>query len=541
MSDRNASEESAARVRVDDLRIDLHHRRVVRHGKAIRLPALSFELLAALVRHAPEAVSFDRLISEVWSGRVVNEETVTQRVRLLRRALDDHGREPRYVESVRGHGYRLIPAVESDGGPRVATRLMPALLGAAAIAAMAVVAFAVRTPERSGTMAVSAPTTGELTRKAWSYFRRHQRQGNEIALDLFRHVLAAEPGNVHALAGLSMTLSQRATKFNYPVDQAERAEELARQALGIAPESFEARLALATALDARGRLGSALQAYENALELQPDDPGALSSAGYLYQVSGRLSRALQYDLRARATGAELAYVDLQIGQTLRLLGFGPAGEPFLVRTDMLGPDNVFAAVARTRFLYASGRFEEAGAVIDQALDRGVARAELYVYRGMLALQRSDTSGAALAFERAARVRGDGGEARTWNIVTARLAGRGSGEAYRQRVAALEAARRDGEDWPDVSLELLTLHAAFGQTANAERELGRLDRAGFRDTALLLVWPGLGELRERPAFQDTIQHMQSEVARERNEVLSAPWLPDGLLSPRGLEAPVARSP
>jgi len=54
---------------------------------------------------------------------------------------------------------------------------------------------------------------------------------------------------------------------------------------------------------------------------------------------------------------------------------------------------------------------------------------------------------------------------TWEP-TARLAGHGSTDDYRRRVTALEAGRRDGEDWPDVPLELMTLHAVFGHLDQA---------------------------------------------------------------------------
>ena len=42
---------------------------------------------------------------------VVGPETLKQRVKLLRESLSDSSRRPRYVETVRGRGYRLLPAV----------------------------------------------------------------------------------------------------------------------------------------------------------------------------------------------------------------------------------------------------------------------------------------------------------------------------------------------------------------------------------------------------------------------------------------------
>jgi TolB-like protein/DNA-binding winged helix-turn-helix (wHTH) protein len=97
---------------VGDLLVDPGRRRVERDGEAIPLPGLTFDLLLALAKAAPNLASIDALMQQVWAGRVVSPETVSQRVKLLRDALDDDPEAPRYVASVRGHGYRLIVPVE---------------------------------------------------------------------------------------------------------------------------------------------------------------------------------------------------------------------------------------------------------------------------------------------------------------------------------------------------------------------------------------------------------------------------------------------
>jgi len=98
--------------RVGDLLVDPGRRRVERDGIEIALPGLTFDLLLALAREAPNLASFDALMRQVWPGRVVSPETVSQRVKLLRAALDDDPEAPRYLAGVRGHGYRLIVPVE---------------------------------------------------------------------------------------------------------------------------------------------------------------------------------------------------------------------------------------------------------------------------------------------------------------------------------------------------------------------------------------------------------------------------------------------
>lgn len=96
------------RFRVLDLVADLDQETVSRGKQRIDLPELSFRLLAVLIDHAPNEVSKDDLIREVWGDVVVGDETLAQRVRLLRQALGEDGQSPRYFVSVRGRGYRLI-------------------------------------------------------------------------------------------------------------------------------------------------------------------------------------------------------------------------------------------------------------------------------------------------------------------------------------------------------------------------------------------------------------------------------------------------
>jgi DNA-binding winged helix-turn-helix (wHTH) protein len=98
--------------RVGDLDVDIGRVIVSRAGQQLPLPKLSFDLLLALIERAPDVASLDELLDRVWAGVIVSPETVSQRVKLLRDALGDDPKEPRYIAGVRGRGYRLIPPVQ---------------------------------------------------------------------------------------------------------------------------------------------------------------------------------------------------------------------------------------------------------------------------------------------------------------------------------------------------------------------------------------------------------------------------------------------
>jgi TolB-like protein/DNA-binding winged helix-turn-helix (wHTH) protein len=97
--------------RVDDLIVDLGRCRVMRAGVDLQLPGLSFDLFVALMRAAPNVVTARRLMEIVWPDAVVSLETISQRVKLLRAALGDDVKSPRYVGGVRNRGYRIVAAV----------------------------------------------------------------------------------------------------------------------------------------------------------------------------------------------------------------------------------------------------------------------------------------------------------------------------------------------------------------------------------------------------------------------------------------------
>src|SRR5450432_377155 len=128
----NAPEVESEIFIVGDLRVDIGQQRVTRAGIEIALPILSFDLLMALVRVAPNLLSNDLLMARVWPGQIVTPETVSKRVTVLRVALGDNAQEPRYIAGVRGRGYRLVAAVSPAvrPAPPVEGRLSAQLVAA---------------------------------------------------------------------------------------------------------------------------------------------------------------------------------------------------------------------------------------------------------------------------------------------------------------------------------------------------------------------------------------------------------------------------
>lgn len=93
-----------------DLEIRIPTREVLLAGQHITLAPLEFTVLLTLARHPGRIWSRSDLLTTAWGADYFGvQRTVDVRVANLRRALDDNRSTPRYIETIRGAGYRFLP------------------------------------------------------------------------------------------------------------------------------------------------------------------------------------------------------------------------------------------------------------------------------------------------------------------------------------------------------------------------------------------------------------------------------------------------
>jgi DNA-binding response OmpR family regulator len=84
-------------------------RRITRvDGQAVDLTRTEFDVLAVLARDPGAAVDRPTLLASVWGPGYTDDHLVDVHVANLRRKLGDAPDQPRFVETVRGVGYRLV-------------------------------------------------------------------------------------------------------------------------------------------------------------------------------------------------------------------------------------------------------------------------------------------------------------------------------------------------------------------------------------------------------------------------------------------------
>lgn len=97
-----------ALVRVGGLELDPATREARVDGRPLELTAKEFDLLAAMAAEPGIVFSRDRLLERVWGfADYVDERGVDVHVRHLREKLGDDANAPRFIETVRGVGYRV--------------------------------------------------------------------------------------------------------------------------------------------------------------------------------------------------------------------------------------------------------------------------------------------------------------------------------------------------------------------------------------------------------------------------------------------------
>jgi TolB-like protein/DNA-binding winged helix-turn-helix (wHTH) protein/Tfp pilus assembly protein PilF len=82
--------------------------RISSDGRVRRLEPKVMALLVALAGDAGILVSKERLIDEVWQVEAVAEGTLSHAIGELRSALEDDAKNPKFIETIYGRGYRLL-------------------------------------------------------------------------------------------------------------------------------------------------------------------------------------------------------------------------------------------------------------------------------------------------------------------------------------------------------------------------------------------------------------------------------------------------
>lgn len=102
-------------LRIGELQIDIVNREVRAGDSVIHLSGLEQSLLYLLAANSGRVIGRDEIIDALWGPDFVSESNIVDRhIRSLRAKLQNDWRQPRFIATVHGRGYRFIPTFSSD-------------------------------------------------------------------------------------------------------------------------------------------------------------------------------------------------------------------------------------------------------------------------------------------------------------------------------------------------------------------------------------------------------------------------------------------
>ena len=95
-------------IEAGELRVDFEKRAVRMHGDSVPTTFVEFEILALLARHPGRVFSREALLERIWGDSAYRDpRTIDVHIRHLREKLEQDAKEPEYIFTVRGVGYRF--------------------------------------------------------------------------------------------------------------------------------------------------------------------------------------------------------------------------------------------------------------------------------------------------------------------------------------------------------------------------------------------------------------------------------------------------
>lgn len=106
------SDESSEKFVFGDIEADFENHSVICAGEKIELTLKEFELLEVLVKNRGKILTREMLLDKIWGYEYIGESrTVDVHIRYLRKKVEKDDKNPKFIETIRGVGYRFNPHV----------------------------------------------------------------------------------------------------------------------------------------------------------------------------------------------------------------------------------------------------------------------------------------------------------------------------------------------------------------------------------------------------------------------------------------------
>lgn len=108
---RSINQEKEGIYEFGDFRLEIGKDVLLREGQPVSMQWKTFELLCVLVKSNGNLITRDELMNKLWADTFVEENNLSQHIRLLRKALGEGENGTTFIETVPRRGYRFLPEV----------------------------------------------------------------------------------------------------------------------------------------------------------------------------------------------------------------------------------------------------------------------------------------------------------------------------------------------------------------------------------------------------------------------------------------------
>jgi tetratricopeptide (TPR) repeat protein len=437
-------------------------------------------------------ISKAALLDEHWPGVAVIDNTVAQAIVAIRKALGDDPRRPRFIQSLKGKGYRFIGIVDMSGAPLEKDIAHDWVKGRQALETLDAEQLDNATAVFERLVARNPHDSASLTAMAFAHYLQYQlarienttdTAGLQCAITQAQQACRLDPLSAEAAAGLACLLAA--------AGDSDGARAAARQAATLNPDSWQLRFIQAMASWGEERLA----AVTRTLKLKGDVALAYFLAAMVFVARQTFDVAEDYAARGAALQSLQA--------SLHAPGFPAFGLHWLRGLLFLRKGEVGKALE-------SFDREITEAKVTNIFCREY-RVNAFVGAGHAYLVAGDPHAAAHAFREVLELLP--GDARALFGLRQALARRGlheEAEAAAKRLQrSLVTLSKSGRVC-DIALLSAATDAARGNYETACRALNRLLEQTARGQTgwIIPIEPSLAPLRDRPAFSRTLAFLSS---------------------------------
>src|SRR5215212_3235653 len=108
LDSRAAPQEERSTLEFAGLQVDLFGRQVLADGESVELTAKEFDVLLLLASHPGRVYSREQIMRHLWNGEFFGEARAAEvNIQHIRKKIEREPKNPRYVQTVRGAGYKF--------------------------------------------------------------------------------------------------------------------------------------------------------------------------------------------------------------------------------------------------------------------------------------------------------------------------------------------------------------------------------------------------------------------------------------------------